>query len=372
MRTASVEAPPVLIVDLAKRFGGTGSRVVDICRSLHGHRSYAAATLRNSPLHKRLEAEGLVSLPLPFGRADPRLLTVLWRSIRRGGYKVIDAHNPQSQFWGHLAGSLAGVRRKVSTVHSVYRLEHGNSLRGRAYETVLRLSAALGSDFIAVAEPVEGYLQHLGVASERIHVVHSGVSAPGSVTPDRGALRREMGWDGRAYVIIVVARLEPVKGHRYLIEALSQVVHGRPEIRCLVVGDGRSRSALEAHVRAAGLDHRVRFTGFRDDVPRLLAASDAFCLPSLTEALPYTVLEASLHRLPLLLTAVGGISAQFSHGQTAFLVPPGDPDALAGGIRWLVDQPAEARTLGQAAFDLVEARFGLREMVAKTLRVYEL
>ena len=84
------------------------------------------------------------------------------------------------------------------------------------------------------------------------------------------------------------------------------------------------------------------------------------------------MLEASLHRLPLLLTAVGGILALFSHGQTAFLVPPGDPDALARGLRWLVDQPAEARTLGQTAFDLVEGRFGLREMVAKTLRVYDL
>jgi glycosyltransferase involved in cell wall biosynthesis len=137
------------------------------------------------------------------------------------------------------------------------------------------------------------------------------------------------------------------------------------------VGEGRSRAALEAQVRLAGLEERVHFAGFRDDIPALLGASDAFCLPSLSEGLPYALLEACAQRLPLLVTQVGGMAELLTHKRTAYLAPPAKPEALADGLAWLVEHPQAAASMGQAAFDHVRQCFSPEDMVARTLKVYQ-
>ncbi len=151
-----------------------------------GDTLYAVATLAGSPLHQRLEADRLISLAVPFGRGDGRLLVFLARAIRQAGYRVVDAHNVQSQFWGHLAALVAGAPKKISTVHSAYKLEHAGSLKGRLYEQVLRLNAHWGAQFVAVSEAVQSYLQGLGIHAERIALIHNSLPLPGSLL-----LRRE-------------------------------------------------------------------------------------------------------------------------------------------------------------------------------------
>lgn len=358
---------PVLIIDLAKRYGGTDVRVLALARRLHGRRPYAVAVLSGSPLHERLEGEELRTLPVPFGRGDPRVVPFLVRAIRRGAYGVVDAHNPQSQLWGGLAAALARTP-SVTTVHSAYLDEHAGSLRGRAYEAVLRLNRRGGARFVAVSDTIVAYLRGVGIPPERISVIENGLDAePAGL--GRGDLE-ELGWGDDAYVVTVVGRLEPVKGHGFLIEAVRRLASTRPELRCLIVGDGRRRAALEEQVRAGGLTDRVRLTGFRDDVGPLLRASDAFCLPSLSEGLPYALLEACAHGLPLLVTSVGEMATLFEEGRTALLVPPADPDALARGLEWLLDHEPEATAMGRAALELARERFGAERMVAETLEVY--
>ncbi len=365
------QLPAVLIVDLAKRYGGAEVRVLDTAKALHGRHPYAVATLAGSPLHQRLEAADLISLPVPFARSDPRQLIFFWRVIRHKGYGVLDAHNVQSQFWGQLAATLTRGITKVSTVHSAYRLEHNGSLKGRLYEQVLRLNRWWGGRFIAVSEAVYAYLRDTGIPSERISLIHNSIQipSPANKTKDR-LLLKSLGWPEEAYIVIVVARLEPVKGHTFLIEAVSQLVETQPRLRCLIVGEGRSRTALETQVDRTNLQDRVHFTGFRDDIPALLRASDLFCLPSLSESLPYAVLEAAAHRVPLLVSRVGGMAEVLTHKQTAFLVPPSEPAALAEGISWFIEHPQEASTMGQKAYEQVERLFSLEEMITKTLAIY--
>ncbi len=361
---------PILIIDLAKRYGGAEVRVLDTAKSLHGQYPYAVATLTSSPLHQRLEAANLVALPVPYSRGDPRLLFFFWRAIRQKGYKVLDAHNVQSQFWGHLAAGLTGAE-KVSTVHSAYKIEHNSSLKGRLYEQVLRLNARWGVQFIVVSEAVDTYLKSIGIQPNRISLIHNGLHPPKSSSLEQGlTLLDNLGWEKDVYIVIVVARLEPVKGHTFLIEAFSQAVKERPQLRCLIVGEGRTRPALESQIRQAKLGNKVHLTGFRDDIPALLSLSNAFCLPSLSEGLPFALLEACGHRLPLLVSQVGGMAEFLTHKHTAYLVPPSEAEALAEGLCWLVDHPEKAAVMEQAAFDYVQQRFNPDEMISKTLAVY--
>lgn len=365
------ETPSVFIIDLAKYYGGADVRVVELARALHPQHRVTVATLSGSPVQQRLESAGVTVLPVTTGRSNPRTAWTLARAIRQGGFDVIDAHNPQSQFWGHWGGLFGRRVRRVSTIHSAYRLEHGGNLKGRLYEQVLHLNRWQGCHFIAVTEAVEQYLHSVGLPPDRVSLIHNSIAQP--PPPDTAPVRAlfdRLGWDEDAFILIIVARLEPVKEHATLINAVRQVAPDHPRLRCLIVGDGRLREPLEAQTSAAGLDGRVHFAGFRDDIPALLASSDAFCLPSQSEGLPYALLEAALYRLPLLVSEVGGMAELLTHQETGYFVPPGDADALAGGLRWLLAHPDAARAMGQAAFELVHHKFDPAVTLRETLAVY--
>jgi glycosyltransferase involved in cell wall biosynthesis len=365
---------PILIMDLAKNYGGVEVRVLSLAKALHGRYPYKVAVLAGSSLHKRLETSRLGSLPVPFSRGDPRLLIFLWRIIRSEGFGVVDAHNVQSQFWGQLAALFVGGLTKVSTVHSAYRLEYNDSIKGKLYEYVLRLNYKWGGHFIAVSEAVNSYLLKMGIPANRISMIHNSIwQTPGSVDepPADFSLMRSLKWPKNAYILIVVARLEPVKGHKFLIESLRQFVETHPRIRCLIVGDGRCRAELESQVEMTQLKEVVHFTGFCDDISALLKVSDLFCLPSLSEGLPYAVLEAAAHRLPLLVTRVGGMAELLTHKKTAFLVPPSDSSALKEGIEWFIEHPAEKAAMGQAAYEWYQQTFSMEKMISQTLSVYQ-
>jgi glycosyltransferase involved in cell wall biosynthesis len=225
--------------------------------------------------------------------------------------------------------------------------------------------------FIAVSEAVYEYLKELGTETRRISLIHNAIHLmeqnQKTIHP---SFRESIGWEKNHYVVIVVGRLEPVKGHKFLIDAIRQVAPERPRLRCLVVGEGRERERLEAQVKRFHLEGIVHFTGFRDDIETLLNASDAFCMPSLSEALPYALLEACSCRLPLLVTEVGGMAKLLTHGKNAIFIKPVSSDALVKGLFRLIDNPEENVILGSAAFELVQKHFSVEQMVAETMKRY--
>jgi glycosyltransferase involved in cell wall biosynthesis len=361
--------PAVMIVDLSKRFGGADVRVLQLAAALRASGvPFVVATLSGSPLHRRLAAAGHPRLAIARRRGDPRIVLDLARVLRANGFGVIDAQNPQSQLWSLLAGLAARVPVRVTTVHSQYMAEHGGSARGRFYEGVLRLNRRLGGRFVVVSEPTRAYVESIGVPAGRTALIANAVPP---AEPDPAGRQAVLGeWPPDSLVVGVVARLEPVKGVADLIEALALVAPDLPRVRLLVVGDGRSREALEQQVAELGLAERVRFTGFRDDVGTLLSGLDVFCLPSHSEGLPFALLEACAHRLPLLVTGVGGMDELLEDGVTARVVRPADPADLARGLRALADAPDESAAMAQRAHDLVAERFSVDAMITATLGVY--
>ena len=154
-------------------------------------------------------------------------------------------------------------------------------------------------------------------------------------------------------------------------KALAGLVRsGEERVRVLVVGDGRDRADLETEVASLGIGDFVHFAGFRSDIPGLLAQTDLLCMPSITEGLPYTALEAGRQAVPLLLSRVGGPERIFTEDETAAFVPPADAKALEVGIAALLDDPEKRQRLGTAAQDLVATRFSVDRMNGETLAHY--
>jgi glycosyltransferase involved in cell wall biosynthesis len=368
--SAAVRPFRVLLVDLATGFGGPETRVLSLATALQGRVARCAvAVLEGKPLHERLRSLGLPCEPISRRRSDPRLGIELALAIHRGRYQVMDAHNIQSIFWGHLAAVLAGARGRVTTVHSDYRQEY-RGLRRAFYPAVFSAVRPIARHFVHVTDQLQQSAEARG-DGVRSTLIHN--SVPVADSPDAAtdvALRSEWRWPASAFIVASVGRLFPVKGHAYLIDAMAELAD-LAHVRLLIVGDGPLRGDLEQQVAQARLSERIRFLGFRHDISRILGAIDCVCLPSLWELLPYAALEAAACARPIVATNVGGVTQLLQHETSGLLVPPRDPHALADAIRMLVEHPDRARRLGRAAYDLVRRSFSTEAMVAKTLDAYE-
>jgi glycosyltransferase involved in cell wall biosynthesis len=362
------DQPPLLLVDLSEGYGGVDVHILDLARGLHGRRPYGVATVAGSPLHQRLLAAGLTAEPVPHAKRDPRTLFALWRIIRRGGYRLVDAHNEQSWLWGVTAAKLAGAA-PIATVHLPWRVIPGGR-KGQLQEALLRRCRQWGAHFVTVSHSIANQLRAIGAPEARITVIYNAVDSAAPVATPL-SIQQVTGWPRESYVATIVGRLTKQKGHHFLLTALAQVRQRHPHVRVLIVGDGELRPALTAQVAALGLTDSVHFTGFRQDVPQLLAESHLFCLPSYAEGLPYAALEAAQHQVPLLLSAVDGIRELFIHKATAYLTPVGDVTALAEGIAWCVENPTAAQALGAAAHTFVQRELTPAKMLAAKIALYD-
>ncbi|MEL6309802.1 MAG: glycosyltransferase family 4 protein [Chloroflexota bacterium] len=358
----------VLLINLSTQFGGTDVRVLSQAQALQAHVAYCAvAVLEGSELHQRVEAAGLPHYTLEQGRSDPNLLFNLRRLMQNKTFHVVDTHNVISIFWGQMAAQLAGVPGRVATVHSDYLRENPN-LKGRAYHTVLQSSRNVVKEYIQVTQD----LQQQAIARGNQHStwIPNAVAVPPEPFMGKDTSEYEQwGFAPDDTIIGIVGRLHPVKGHQYLIEALTHLAT-YPTIKLLIVGDGALEDDLKAQAQKANVLDRVHFTGFRKDIPHIMQSIDALCIASLSEAQPYVLLEATSHARPVIATAVGGLKALIEDGITGKLVPSEDSVALAEALRWLHEHPDEARTIALQGYEMVKRDYSTETMIQSVLTVY--
>jgi glycosyltransferase involved in cell wall biosynthesis len=177
---------------------------------------------------------------------------------------------------------------------------------------------------------------------------------------------------GQEFVFLSLARLETVKGVDTLLLAMERVVLDCPYVILLIAGDGSQRLPLERTLAQLELcRNKVVFLGLRKDTAKLMTASDAVVLPSRMEGLPVVLLEAASSGLPVVATDVGGSSDAVRDGDTGYLVPPDDPDALARAMVCIARAPGSERSaMGRRGRQLVEERFSLDKVADGWEEVY--
>jgi glycosyltransferase involved in cell wall biosynthesis len=274
---------------------------------------------------------------------------------------LVHAHNPTSLHYATL-GKLACRARVVMT-------DHGQG-RGSARHPSVREWQQTDA-VVAVSEAV-AQRREIPAIRNKMSIIRNGIE-PAAARRERSALRADLGLRDDAFVAIIVARIDGLKGHETLLRALGRVRDGDASLQTtlLVAGDGKERPAMEALASELDLgENWVRFLGFRSDAPDLLAASDLFILPSLAEGLPLSVLEAMAHGLPVIATPVGGVPEVVVPGQTGLLVPTEDPEALASAIAELISDKKQRRAFGAAGYERVLKEFSFEQMVQRYNRLY--
>jgi glycosyltransferase involved in cell wall biosynthesis len=206
---------------------------------------------------------------------------------------------------------------------------------------------------------------------ERLVLIENAIDASYfSQRIDRGWARAQLGITGEQVVVGFVGRLARQKGVDCLIQAARLVVGEVPNLRFVLVGEGEMEGAVRHKISAHGLDSHVMLTGFRTDIPQMLAALDIFVLPSRYEGLPYTLMEAMASGCATVATEVGGNRDLIQSGSTGILVPPSAPRALADALLRLAERPDERERLGRAAMSAAQERATPKEMTLEVMRLY--
>jgi len=203
-------------------------------------------------------------------------------------------------------------------------------------------------------------------------VVRNGVDLQRFVPNGHRALaRRRWGWKEDELLIGVVANLRPEKGHITLLKAVPAVVRRFPRAHFLLVGPDPLRQGERLRAMASDLGPHVSFLGDCSEIPELLAALDVFVLPSLSESMPNSLMEAMSAGQPVIVSAVGGCKELVLHGETGMLVPPQDPETLAKQIVQLLEEPELRERLGREARNHAEAEFDIKQAVVRLEAIYD-
>jgi glycosyltransferase involved in cell wall biosynthesis len=232
----------------------------------------------------------------------------------------------------------------------VYRLAHRIVTSGEAVASIVAAAGVPRHRIVAIGP---------GIDTRRFHPRVSGQ-----------AVRAELALAGPT--VGLVANIRGSKGHRFFLDAAREVLRVRPDARFLIVGDGVGFDDVRRRVRELGLEDRVVMTGFRRDVPDVMAALDVLVLPSVkSEAMSQVIPQALAVGTPVVGTSVGGTPELVRDGETGRLVPPADAAALARGILDLLGDPARARAMARRGQAEVLAGHSMDAAMTRTLAVYE-
>lgn len=293
----------------------------------------------------------------------------LSRICRRERVDVLHCHLSDAEFLGILAGRWCGVSRVITTLHSTDFLPSRSSRDGRNWLRVAltkQLYRKWVDRIVAVSADAAAKAGALfAVDPENIRVILNRIDVDAfQGWHSSGLVRNGLGAAPGETLLVCVARLVERKGQRVLLDALSRLVRAGMQLKLLLLGDGEARSKLEQRTRELGLTGHVMFLGSRADVADILAASDVFVLPSLSdEGTSLALLEAMASGLAIVVTSIPGNAALIEHGVTGLLVPPGDDLELAQAIASLVQNPQRARALGERARRTAQERYDIRQTI---------
>ena len=213
--------------------------------------------------------------------------------------------------------------------------------------------------------------EHPWITPEKVDVVHNGVRVPPRLSWEEILrARRELGIPEDGRLIAAAGRFSPQKGFSYLVDALPEVLLSFPDVHLMLIGEGELRGDLERQIERLDVRDRVHLPGYRRDVPRLLAASDLFVLPSLYEGLPNVMLEAMAAGIPVVATSVNGVPEVIEDGVCGYLIPPKSTRHIESALRALLGNWARAEEIGEAGRRRVESKFTVERMVDRVERVF--
>lgn len=316
------------------------------------------------PLLDWMKERGVPCRRLPMrGPYDLSAARALAALAKEWGIDVIHTHFLRENCIAQLAKLLGAKARVIYTYHILT----DNSLPVRVSN---RLLGGLQDRIIANCTAGREKLIANGNPAGKIVLIPNAVDLAYWRSGNGEAFRRELGLQPETFLLLFAARITAGKGHRFLLESLKAL--SDRDFRLVLAGEGDLREETEALCRSLGLEDKVIFTGFREDMPDLYAAADATVCPSESETLSFLLLESMAAGTPVIATRAGGMTDIVTEEHDCGLaVDYGDQSALAGAIGKLMDDPALRRRFAEGARRTAEREYDVREAARKVLSLYK-
>jgi len=298
---------------------------------------------------------------------DLQALFYLWRLMIREKPDMVHTHTSKAGILGRWAAWLARVPIVVHTAHGHIFYGHFGPLASRFFVLLERFMALITDRLIALTVGERNdYLKSSVSRTEKIVTIHSGVEIDDylSARVNVEEKRESLGISTRGLVVGTVGWLLPIKGPMHLLNAMESVWQDYPETTPVFVGKGDLEEELRAKALQMGVSDRVKFLGWRDDIPELMQILDVFVLPSLNEGMGRVLAEAMAAGKPVIASHVGGIPDLVKPGQNGFLVEPGDVTGLSRAITRLLSDKKIRDEMGRKGREMCQD-FSVEKMIEK-------
>ncbi len=341
--------------------GGVETGAVDLARYLSGHGHKAIVVSGGGKLVKELEAANCRHYKLPVGRKSAfsiiRMVYALGDIIRREDIDIVHARSRVPAIIAYFACKMTG-RTFITTAHGYY----GKHL----------FSDAMGwGKYVIVASNImaKHMVHDFGVPHSRIRLIPRGVDL------DRFTYEPYIRSEAEEFVVGIVSRITPLKGHADFIKAVAILNRKIPKLKAIIVGSApkdKYREDVELLSRRLGLSRTIEFAGARHDIPEMLKKMDVLiCATTTPEAFGRSIIEAQASGVPVVSTAVGGVVDIIEDRKTGLLCASEDPRDMADKVMELYNGQALCSSLASEARRKVEASYNLGLMIKRTLAVYE-
>lgn len=361
----------VLHIDSSKTWGGGQSQIGHlITDSSHLPIEHHLAAPKASKLYFKVRSQ--ITGFLPIGRQglfNPINLIQAWRYCKKNNIQVLHAHCGKSHDFAYWLKRLF-----MPSVVLVVHRRIPAKIRSNIWARKKFLDGTV-NHYICVSNYIKGVLMRGGVSEPIVTTVRSSKKKFSCSNDDkskaRSALVRSRGLAPEGdFFILSASRLVHDKGLFILIEAFRKLVRQRPSSRLLIAGEGELETALKTTAQSLMESGHLVFLGFRKDVVELLLGSDIFAIPSLSEGLGSTIIEAMFARTAVIGSAVEGIPELITQEKTGLLVPPGDAQALFEAFSRLAENPRMRAQLAEQAYIWAQEACGSETMVERTFAVY--
>jgi len=304
---------------------------------------------------------------------DLMALFSLWRLLIRERPHIVHTHTSKAGILGRFAAKLAGVPIIIHRPHGHVFYGHFGPLISKFFLLTERVMARITDRMVALTEAEKN--DHIALSvfrPEKIATIHSGVDVDRfmNVQVDIAEKRKELGLNSKGLVVATVGWLLPIKGPMHLLKAMSNVWESHPETTLIFVGKGDLEKGLKEEARRMGVWDKVKFLGWRDDIPEIMETIDVFVLPSLNEGMGRVLVEAMAAGKPVVASRVGGILDLVNEGQNGFLAEPGDEKGLAIAIKKLLEDKKMRDEMGKRGREIAQD-FSVEKMIEKIDVLYE-
>lgn len=292
--------------------------------------------------------------------------------IKKYEINIIHSHFSPACHYANLSGYLSGIKGRFWTIHSMSEIDKHPYCRQRLIALKQQISSMLVHKVIAVSKAIRNDFIRLGIKPEKISIVPLGIDIEKyAFNGSRERLRRSFGISNETLLIGTVSRAEPVKGLKYLVEAMPYVLKRVPNAKALLVGGGSLMQELKSIASNLNITDNIIVEGVRNDIPEILSVMDIFVLPSLSEGMPLALLEAMASGKPVIGSNVGGIPEVIKDGVNGYLTTSGDSANLAEAIIKLASNPELSSAMGKAGQKKVEDNYHLKYQVERLVDLYE-